>query len=108
MGGGMNLRGYKTDEITTDTTSITNMLVNGNFELRIPIYWMFGAALFVDAGNVWAGFGDVRWRQFQAGTGLGLRFITPVGPIRVDYAVKTEEAIDFKEGLFYINLGHAF
>jgi outer membrane protein insertion porin family len=108
LGGGMNLRGYKTDEITTDTASITNMLVNGNFELRIPIYWMFGAAVFVDAGNVWAGFGDVRWSQFQAGTGLGLRFITPVGPIRVDYAVKTEETIDFKEGLFYINLGHAF
>ncbi|MBU2463876.1 MAG: BamA/TamA family outer membrane protein [Candidatus Edwardsbacteria bacterium] len=108
LGGAMNLRGYKTDEITTDTTGITNMLVNGNFELRIPIYWMFGAAVFVDAGNVWAGFGDVRWRQFQGGTGLGLRFITPVGPVRVDYAVKTEETIDFKEGLFYINLGHAF
>lgn len=108
LGGAMNLRGYKTDEITTDTTSITNMLVNGNFELRIPIYWMFGAAVFVDAGNVWAGFGDVKWRQFQGGVGLGLRFITPVGPIRVDYAVKTEETVDFKEGLFYINLGHAF
>ncbi|HAD82748.1 MAG: hypothetical protein A2509_05300 [Candidatus Edwardsbacteria bacterium RIFOXYD12_FULL_50_11] len=108
LGGGMNLRGYKTDEITTDTTSITNMLVNGNFELRIPIYWMFGAAVFVDAGNVWSGFGDVKWSQYQGGTGLGLRFITPVGPIRVDYAVKTEETVDFKEGLFYINLGHAF
>lgn len=108
LGGAMNLRGYKTDEITTDTTSITNMLVNGNFELRIPIYWMFGAAVFVDAGNVWAGFGDVKWRQFQGGGGLGLRFITPVGPIRVDYAVKTQETVDFKEGLFYINLGHAF
>lgn len=108
LGGGMNLRGYKTDEITTDTTSITNMLVNGNIELRIPIYWMFGAVAFVDAGNVWSGFGDVRWQQFKEGGGLGLRFITPVGPVRIDYAVKTDETIDFKEGLFYINLGHAF
>jgi outer membrane protein insertion porin family len=108
LGGAMNLRGYKTDEITTDTSSSVNMLMNGNFELRIPIYWMFGAAVFVDAGNVWSDFSDVKWRQYQGGTGLGLRFITPVGPVRVDYAVKTEETISFKEGLFHINLGHAF
>jgi len=108
LGGAMNLRGYKTDEITTDTSSITNMLVNGNFELRIPIYWMFGAAAFVDAGNVWAGFSDVKWSQYHGGTGLGLRFITPVGPVRLDYAVKTEEKIELKQGRFYINLGHAF
>lgn len=108
LGGGMNLRGYKTDEITTDTTSYTNMLVNGNLEFRVPIYWMFGAAAFVDAGNVWSGFSDVKWHEYKGGTGLGLRFITPVGPVRLDYAVKTEEKIDFKQGRFYINLGHAF
>lgn len=108
LGGAMNLRGYKTDEIAADTTSITNMLVNGNFEIRMPIYWMFGAAFFIDGGNVWSSFDDVKWRQYHGGTGLGIRFYTPVGPVRVDYAIKTEGTIDFKEGLFYVNLGHAF
>ncbi len=108
LGGSMNLRGYQTDEIQADTLSITNMLVNGNLELRIPIYWMFGAVLFADAGNVWGGFGDVKWQQYHGGTGAGLRFITPVGPVRLDYAVKTEGTISIRNGLFHINLGHAF
>jgi outer membrane protein insertion porin family len=108
LGGPMNLRGYTQDELFTDTLSTVNMLMNGNVELRVPVYWMFGACAFVDAGNVWSDFNSVQWKQYHGGTGLGLRFYTPIGPVRLDYAIKTEGKMELKGGLFYINLGHAF
>jgi len=108
LGGAMNLRGYAQDEVYADTFSTVNMLVNGNLELRVPVYKMFGACLFVDAGNVWADFESVKWKQYHGGTGLGLRFYTPIGPVRLDYAVKTDGRMELKGGLIYINLGHAF
>jgi len=108
LGGAMNLRGYAQDEIAADTFSTVNMLVNGNLELRIPVYKMLGACLFVDAGNVWADFESVKWKHYHGGTGLGLRIYTPIGPVRLDYAVKTEDRMEIKGGLIYINLGHAF
>jgi outer membrane protein insertion porin family len=108
LGGAMNLRGYAQDEISADTFSTVNMLVNGNLELRVPVYKMFGACLFVDAGNVWAGFESVKWKQYRGGTGLGLRFYTPIGPVRLDYAIKTEGRMKIYGGQIYINLGHAF
>ncbi|MDO9390451.1 MAG: BamA/TamA family outer membrane protein [bacterium] len=108
LGGAMNLRGYSQDEISADTFSTVNMLVNGNLELRIPVYKMLGACLFVDAGNVWADFESVKWKHYHGGTGLGFRFYTPIGPVRLDYAVKTEGKMEVNGGLIYINLGHAF
>ncbi|MDO9067804.1 MAG: BamA/TamA family outer membrane protein, partial [Deltaproteobacteria bacterium] len=96
------------DEISADTFSTVNMLVNGNVELRIPVYKMLGACLFVDAGNVWADIESVKWKHYRGGTGLGLRFYTPIGPVRLDYAVKTEGRMELKGGKIYINLGHAF
>jgi len=108
LGGAMNLRGYSQDEISADTFSTVNLLVNGNMELRIPVYKMLGACLFVDAGNVWAEFESVKWKHYHGGTGLGLRIYTPIGPVRLDYAVKTEGKMEIYGGLIYINLGHAF
>jgi translocation and assembly module TamA len=104
----MNLRGYTQDELFTDSLSTVNMLMNGNVELRVPIYWMFGACAFFDAGNVWSDISSVRWNQYHGGAGVGLRFYTPIGPLRLDYAIKTEDRVEAKGGLFYINLGHAF
>lgn len=108
LGGAMNLRGYRTDELTADSSAARNLLICGNVELRTFIWFMFGVTLFVDAGNVWSAFEGSTWRQYQGGAGAGLRVYTPIGPIRVDYAFKTSGNLDWKKGLVYINLGHAF
>ncbi len=108
LGGAMNLRGYRTDELAADSASARNLLICGNVELRTFIWFMFGVTAFVDAGNVWSAFSGATWRQYRAGAGAGLRVYTPIGPVRLDYAVKIPGRVTWRDGLIYVNLGHAF
>jgi translocation and assembly module TamA len=64
-----------------------NGLIDGSFETRYSITGSFRLAAFVDVGQVTTGtlsaadFGDVLWA-----VGGGIRYLTVVGPIRVDVA----------------------
>lgn len=65
------------------------VLLEGSAELRFPLpLWggNFRGALFVDAGQVWATSEEVRLSQVVATPGLGLRYQSPIGPLRVDAA----------------------
>ena len=68
-----------------------------NVELRFPLFGdNIGGVLFEDAGNVYSTFSRISFsaRQPNIGdfdymvhaAGLGIRYNTPVGPIRVDLA----------------------
>ncbi len=56
-------------------------------ELRFPLFWNFGGALFYDGGMVsFPGYSPhYAWRD---DVGLGLRYNTPVGPVSLEYAAK--------------------
>jgi outer membrane protein insertion porin family len=61
-----------------------------NVELRIPIAGNLGAVVFYDAAQVWRDLSQVTLRfegssGLRQGAGLGLRFMTPIGPARVEY-----------------------
>ncbi len=68
----------------------------------------FGLAGFLDAGFVSAdafGAGSSNW---HAGAGVGLRYATPFGPIRVDLATPVSDG-QFGSALYlYIGIGQAF
>jgi outer membrane protein assembly factor BamA len=111
-GGPNDVRGYNRNELgplvyvvgekaidaagKLDSTQIQssatggNTLLVGNAELRIPspFYrsWLrFG--VFVDAGTVWErGGGAGTGPQLRVTPGFGLRFVTPLGPARLDMA----------------------
>lgn len=85
-GGSTTLRGFDLDEAGVPTGG--NALVIGNLEYRIPLTRLpiqgFGAAAFYDAGNVFNRISDVRLRDFTHTAGFGLRYQTPLGPVRLD------------------------
>jgi outer membrane protein assembly factor BamA len=61
-----------------------------NAEFRFPIFGNLGGTLFYDAAQVWKNPADVRVTfegddGFRQGVGLGLRYMTPIGPVRVEY-----------------------
>ncbi len=92
-----------------DTKAIGgNALILLNLEYRRRIEGQFFAAIFVDAGNVWASpsdveFGDIRW-----GAGLGLHYLTPAGPLRAEYGWKLDREEGESRGEFFISFGVPF
>jgi hypothetical protein len=58
-----------------------------NLELRTREGWpndMIRYVLFVDAGKVWNNTGNYSVTGLSVTPGVGVRFVTPVGPLRVD------------------------
>ncbi|MEA2491283.1 MAG: translocation and assembly module TamB [Acidobacteriota bacterium] len=63
-----------------------------NAEYRFPIAGTFGGAVFADIGNVYA-TDTIRFEQLRYGVGVGLRYISPIGPLRFDFGYKLDRRI---------------
>ncbi len=78
-----------------------------NFELRQDIGEVvpnFGLAAFLDGGQVWRTFSTIDERPIQFGAGGGIRYHSPIGPIRVDVAYKlnpTDQDLNIFDGVDY-------
>ena len=79
-------------------------------ELRAPLLpeWNLGGAAFVDAGTVSTQVIPTFDEAPQVGAGLGLRYASPVGPIRFDVAVPVNPRDIDDSFQFYISIGQAF
>ncbi|MFW6206204.1 MAG: BamA/OMP85 family outer membrane protein, partial [Gemmatimonadota bacterium] len=65
------------------------VLLEGSMELRFPLPFPDGnlrGAVFVDAGQVWSTRSDLDLHDIVATPGFGLRYHSPIGPLRVDAA----------------------
>lgn len=67
-----------------------NGFLSFNAELRFPIVGDFGGTVFYDVAQVWKDFSQIRLTfegrdGLRQGAGVGLRLMTPVGPIRAEY-----------------------
>jgi outer membrane protein insertion porin family len=96
LGGPNSLRGWRFRQIspvdsTGQQTGGTSQLL-GNVEYLIPLPFNLRVALFFDIGNVY-GFANANpenWKfpQLRANVGAGIRWVSPFGPLRVDYGLK--------------------
>jgi translocation and assembly module TamA len=92
-GGSGTIRGYRYQAVGPqfpDGTPIGGTAITaGSLELRQRFGTNFGAAVFMDGGQVSASLKAVP-NQFRIGVGAGVRYYTPIGPIRFDVAVPTQ------------------
>nr|WP_246603124.1 autotransporter assembly complex family protein [Falsiroseomonas tokyonensis] len=110
-GGGGSVRGYAYQSIgPRDSQNRPNggsSLVEGSVELRQRVSGAFGMVAFLDAGSV----GQEETPSFEEvrlGAGLGVRYATAIGPLRLDVAIPlNKQSGDDGYGL-YVGLGQAF
>lgn len=119
-GGSTTVRGFALDRLgAPGTISQTGFAQGGsallvlNLELRAPVWRDLGMVGFLDAGNVFARVSDFDLSELRVSPGLGLRYRSPIGPIRVDVGFKLrrrELSPGNFEGqtAFQISVGHAF
>ncbi|MBI4722790.1 MAG: BamA/TamA family outer membrane protein [Candidatus Stahlbacteria bacterium] len=107
LGGVNTIRGYPDMMYLNVTEEHKDWITLLNLEFRIPIKWKVEIAYFMDAGNVWQEIKNIKIEEVKLGTGLGIRFRTPIGPIRVDYGrpiIETENS----KGRGYFGIGYMF
>lgn len=96
--GGSSLRGYEEDQF------MGNSMLKGTVEYRVPISKKVTVLGFLDAGYAW----DKRIEshfdlgKIKVGYGLGARFFTPLGPVKVDYGWGEDR------GRFHFSFGNQF
>ena len=76
-------------ELLTDPDAIGGRtLWEASLEARIHLSGELGGTLFIDASDVTAGVAAYRLDHPHVSTGLGVRYETPVGPLRLDLGVR--------------------
>jgi outer membrane protein assembly factor BamA len=84
-------------------------MFNSEFRFPLGIKEGLGAAVFYDGGNVYGPVGISHFiRDYTNTVGVGLRYATPVGPIRFDIGRNLNPIKGVKATQFYITLGQAF
>lgn len=118
-GGSTTVRGFQLDRLGVPEILNSDGLSNGgnamlvlNSELRLPVWKDLGAVAFIDAGNVFARVGEFDFTKLRPTAGLGLRYRSPIGPVRVDVGFKLnrETFPNRREhrSEWHFSVGHAF
>jgi translocation and assembly module TamA len=111
-GGGGSIRGYEYQSVgpqTDGTPTGGNQLVEFSAELRLRPGQKVGYAVFLDGGTVYDDLIEDSSRSLRYGAGIGLRFFTAIGPLRVDLAYPLNpDSVQVERMQFYISLGQAF
>ena len=104
-GGDRSVRGYDYKSISpeNDEGELTgaSRLAVGSIEYQYNVTGKWWGAVFVDAGEA---VNDFNSRDFKIGAGVGVRWASPLGPIKFDIARPVSDREE-KGWQFYIGLG---
>jgi len=128
-GGGNSLRGFPLDgagpqrPVEVCSNGATNcgtfinvpsggnelLLINSELRIPLPIKKGLGIVAFYDGGNV---FPNVGFHDFTSlytnNVGFGLRYATPVGPVRIDLGHNLNPVSGIQSTQYFISIGQAF
>jgi outer membrane protein assembly complex protein YaeT len=122
-GGDTTIRGFALDAVgvrheppnpSEDTLDQNGFPLGGNAvlilngELRVPVRGGLQAAGFVDSGNVFARVTTMDLSELRTAAGFGVRYKSPVGPIRLDLGFKLNRRPDEQLTAWFVSFGQAF
>jgi outer membrane protein insertion porin family len=119
-GGDTTVRGFALDRLGTPETLDPQGFAQGgnglavfNFEARAPYWKNLQFVWFTDAGNVFKLASDIRLDELRLTSGIGFRYRSPIGPLRVDWGFKLSTQLMATGGrersnVLHISLGQAF
>lgn len=113
LGGSNTVRGYGYQELGPKDSEGTPLgglsALNANIELRRKLYGALSGVLFLDAGVVSEKAFDFPLNGLRYGTGVGIRYNTLVGPLRVDLGYKLNpETSSETRWRIHFSIGQAF
>jgi outer membrane protein insertion porin family len=77
-------------------------------EYLIPLPFNIRIAFFLDVGNVYGFTDDFDLTNLKYGIGAGVRWLSPFGPLRVDYGFKLNPKSGEDAGAFNFSVGAPF
>ncbi len=96
-GGSTSVRGFQQDRLGVPEVLNAAGLSNGgnglvimNGEVRTRLFSTVSLVGFLDGGNVFKRVGDIRPGDFRGSAGLGIRYRSPLGPLRMDFGFKLD------------------
>ena len=113
-GGGGSVRGFDFQGVgpkdVDGSPTGGNSLTEGAFEVRYRTNLFgndIGLVAFVDAGQVYAS-SLPKFTDLKVGAGVGLRYFTSFGPVRIDVATPVTRSPGDPRIAFYVSIGQAF
>jgi outer membrane protein insertion porin family len=115
-GGSNSFRGARFDELGPKDP-VSQKPVGGqalfllNFELTFPLIPAIrdlSGVLFYDKGNVFEKTADINLRSLQDAVGVGIRYRTPLGPVRLEVGWNLDAVEGERKPLVFITIGNIF
>jgi translocation and assembly module TamA len=110
-GGGGSVRGFRYRTLSpmlNGKLTGGRTLLEGSLEARIKITQTIQIVPFIDAGGAFATSPPNLTQRTGIGAGLGLRYLTAIGPIRLDLATPVNARKGEKPLVAYLSIGQAF
>lgn len=114
-GGRTSHRAYRRDRLGIPGQSIVDGanvggdgLVLANLELRFPVTDTIGLTAFADAGNIWADWRAIDLTEIKTGVGIGGRYLSPIGPLRLEIGWKLDREPGEDPFVVFLSFGNPF
>jgi outer membrane protein insertion porin family len=111
LGGTLDVRGFDENLLRYDSNGDPlggRFSLAGSVEARIDLGRNLELTCFYDIGTVRETYENIGSDDFRSSVGLGLRYLTPIGPIGVLYGHKLDRKTGESPGRFHFSVGYTF
>jgi len=111
LGGTSDVRGFKENMLRFDTSGTSlggQTSILGSVEARFDLGLNFEFTTFYDIGTLKDTFKETDSEETRSAAGVGLRYITPIGPVGFLYGFKLGRDEEESAGRLHFSLGYTF